>query len=42
MASGREDIIKAGEIFEILVADHLVIGQDAFVSLRGQKLGFGD
>ncbi|HIE56900.1 MAG TPA: JAB domain-containing protein [Anaerolineales bacterium] len=34
-------ITKAGELLDIQVLDHLVIGRGRFVSLKERKLGFG-
>lgn len=33
-------IIKAGELLNIEVLDHLVIGKQAFVSMKAKGLGF--
>ncbi|HNT05535.1 MAG TPA: JAB domain-containing protein, partial [Anaerolineae bacterium] len=35
-----EDIVKAGKLLQIEVLDHLVIGQQGFVSLKERGLGF--
>jgi len=34
-------IVEAGQLFDIEVLDHLVIGQGRFVSMRERGLGFG-
>lgn len=39
--NATQHIVQAGAILDIVVADHLVIGHNTFVSLREQKLGFG-
>ena len=33
-------IVEAGQLFDIEVLDHLVIGQGRFVSMRERGLGF--
>jgi len=33
-------IIQAGELMDIEVLDHLVIGKNAFVSMKAKGLGF--
>jgi DNA repair protein RadC len=35
-----EDIVKAGKLLNIEVLDHLVIGNQRFVSLKERGLGF--
>lgn len=37
-----EDMIRAGELLEIDLLDHLIIGHQRFVSLREKRLGFKD
>jgi DNA repair protein RadC len=34
-------IVEAGQLLDIQVLDHLVIGQGRFVSLKERGLGFG-
>lgn len=34
------ELVKAGQLLDIEVLDHLVIGQDRFVSMRERGLGF--
>ena len=36
------EIIKAGKLLDIQVLDHLVIGQDRFISLNRRGLGFSE
>lgn len=36
-----EQIVAAGKILDIEVVDHLIIGQQRYVSLKEQGLGFG-
>ena len=36
-----ENIVKAGELLEVNVLDHIIVGRDEWVSLRERKLGFG-
>lgn len=35
-----KELVKAGKLLDIQVLDHLVIGQDRFVSLKERDLGF--
>ena len=34
------DIVAAGELLGVNVLDHLIIGQQAFVSMKERGLGF--
>ncbi|HUW10571.1 MAG TPA: JAB domain-containing protein, partial [Anaerolineae bacterium] len=36
-----EQIVQAGRLLNIDVLDHLIIGQNRFVSLKERGLGFG-
>ena len=36
-----EQIVAAGKVLDIEVVDHLIIGQQKYVSLKEQGLGFG-
>jgi DNA repair protein RadC len=36
-----EMLVQAGELLDIAVLDHLIIGRNRYVSLKERKLGFG-
>jgi DNA repair protein RadC len=36
-----EQIVEAGKLLDIEVLDHLIIGQQRYISLKEQRLGFG-
>ena len=36
-----EQVVDAGTMLDIEVLDHIVIGQQAFVSMKEKRLGFG-
>lgn len=35
-----ENIVRAGELLDIRVLDHIVVGRDAWISMKERKLGF--
>jgi DNA repair protein RadC len=36
-----EQIVKAGKLLDIEVLDHIIIGQQLYISLKERGLGFG-